>query len=385
MKKTIGIFTTTRAESGAFIPLINAIKKSKTLDYKLFVGGAHLAFEFGKTIEEIKSKGAKITDTFDYLLNEDSSFSLMKGCGISSIELAHVFKNHQFDLVCIAGDRFELVPIALSAILFKKPIIHFYGGEKTEGVIDEQVRHMLTKCSHLHFTASEEYSQNVIKMGEPAWRVFTAGELVIDQIVENEKLSHVEILKNLNLNPKKKTLLFTYHPVTLEFNLSPLDQIKNIFMCLKKFDFQVIITAPNSEVDREKVIEYIEKEVKKNKNYVYIQSLGTKRYYSLLPYCYAVIGNSSSGIIEAPFFKVPTINIGDRQKGRLRHESVIDTKYTVESITNAIHHLTDKSFQKKIIKMKFKLGNGHAADQIVKVLEKIKVDEKLMQKCLTFN
>jgi UDP-hydrolysing UDP-N-acetyl-D-glucosamine 2-epimerase len=381
--RRIGIFTTTRAEFGIFSSLLRETERDKNIEYLLFVGGSHLLSEYGNTIDEIKNE-FRITDTFDFFLNEDSSYSLTRSLGIETFELANLFRNYDFDFCCILGDRFELLPIVNTAIVFKKPIIHIHGGEKSEGAIDEQIRHMITKAAHIHFASCEEYAENIRKMGEQEWRIFNVGALGIDNIIHNKRIPKNELFKQLKLDENKKTILLTYHPVTLEFKISPLDQIKNIFNALGRFDFQIVVTTSNVEADRDIIMLYVKEQISKNKDIHYIASLGVIKYYSLIPYCEFVIGNSSSGIVEVPFFHKPTINIGDRQKGRLRHPSIIDTEYSEESIISGINKALSKDFQESIKNMGYKFGDGHAAERIVKILKDIKIDEKLMRKKLDF-
>ena len=384
MKKKIAIFTTTRADFGIFTTFLREIEKSKSLEYLLFVGGAHLAYEFGATIEEIHENGFKISDTFDYLLNDSTACSLSKSSGICTMELANLFKKYEFDFVCVLGDRFELLSIVQNAIIFCKPIIHLSGGEITEGVIDEQIRHMITKAAHIHFVSCEEYKDNVHKMGESIWRIFNVGELSIDNLVHTSKIPKKELFENLDLDISKETILLTYHPVTLEFNISPLQQIQNIFSALDNFDFQVIITAPNSEINRNEVMKCINQKVESQQNYHFFDSLGVKRYISMLPNCKFVIGNSSSGVVEAPFFKIPTINIGDRQKGRLRHPSIIDTNYEIDSINNGIKKAISEDFLKNNNNFTFKFGKGNTAKKMIGILSKIEINQDLMRKKLDF-
>jgi len=382
--KRIAIFTTTRADFGIFTSFLQAINNSKQIEYYLFVGGTHLAFEHGSTLDEIKDHKFNITAIFDYLLNDDSKYSIAKSCAIEMFELANIFKKYKFDFVCVLGDRFELIPITLNAILFNKAIIHISGGESTEGVIDEQIRHMITKASHIHFASCEEYAANIRKMGESEWRIHNVGELSVDNLVKNKALSKKEIFSELKLDISKETVLLTYHPVTLEFKLSPLQQIQAVFDALSAYKCQVIITAPNIEVERDSIVDYIKKEVAENDNYHYFESLGMRRFHSLLPHCKFVIGNSSSGIAEAPFFKIASINIGDRQKGRIKHESIIDTGYDKDSIIAGIKKVDDPKFKAKVKKMKYLFGNGTAAQQMIKVIEEIKLDQNILRKKLDF-
>jgi len=377
--RNIGVFTTTRAEFGILSALIREIDKSKELNCKLFVGGMHLKEEYGNTIDEIHSLGFKIKGTFDYLLNGDRAYLLVKSMGKEMTELAHIFEENDMDFVCVLGDRHELIPIILTAILYKKVIVHVGGGDITEGVIDEQIRHMVTKSAHLHFASCSDSVEHIKNMGEESWRIIESGSLGLDNVVNIPKIQKNELLEDLAL-VDKKTVLMTYHPVTLEFKISPVKQLKNIFKALDGFDFQVVVTSPNIEVGFDEISSYIKEYTDLHSNYIYIDSLGMSKYLSLTKQCEFVIGNSSSGIYEIPFFKVPTINIGNRQKGRLRHESVIDTDYSSKSITEGIEKAMDSDFRKSLRNMESLFGDGSAAKKIVDVLSSIKIDGQLLRK-----
>lgn len=380
----VAIFTTSRAEFGILYPLIKQMSVKGGIKPLLFVGGAHLVSECGKTINEITSYGINVQDIFDYLLNGDDSFSISKSFGIAVCELAHIFRDYAFDFVCVLGDRFELLAIVNNAIIFKKPIIHISGGEETTGVIDEQVRHMITKAAHLHFVSCKEYAENLMKMGEPAWRIINTGSLNVDNIVKQNRIPKKRLFEELNLDIRKPTILMTYHPGTLEYSISLEQQIMNIFEALELFDLQAVITAPNIEVDYNKIILCIKDVVGTNNNLHYFESLGFQKYHSLIPHCEFVIGNSSSGIVEVPYFKVPTVNIGDRQNGRIRHKSVIDTDYSVKSIRNGIKKALSANFRSSLKGMKFKFGDGHAAERMVEIIRKTDINQEFFRKQLVF-
>jgi len=382
--KKIAFFTTTRAEFGIFLPLLKKIEDDPYLEFLLFVGGAHLADEHGRTINEIQEHGFKPAATFDYLLNEDKKSALAKSAGIAVMELSHIFETNDFDSVCVLGDRHELLSIIINSIIFKKPIIHIHGGEVTEGAIDDQIRHMITKSAHIHFAACDEYKKNICLLGESEWRVFNTGALAVDNIIRNPRISKEKLFSDLKLHDKK-TVLCTYHPVTLEYKIETAQQIKNLISALEKTGLQVVFTAPNVEVDREMICGMFQKEAKENKHFYYFESLGVLRYHSLIAHCEFVIGNSSSGILEVPFFQIPTVNIGDRQKGRLRHDSVIDTDYTVESIHAGMKKALSMEFKKKLVGMEYKFGNGSAAEKMIDIIKKVDVNETLMRKKLDFS
>jgi UDP-hydrolysing UDP-N-acetyl-D-glucosamine 2-epimerase len=382
--KTIAIFTTSRAEFGLLSALLREIEKSDSVAYRLFVGGAHLAEEYGKTVREIAAQKFSITATFDFFLNADTSVSLAKSTAIATYELADLFQKFEFDFVCVLGDRFELLAIVTNAILFRKPIIHIHGGERTEGALDEQVRHMITKAAHLHFVACEEYAWNVRRLGEPQWRIHNTGSLAVDNLVHHEKIAKAELCKRLQLDADKPIVFVAYHPVTLEFTIPPQQQIKNVFTVLGKYDFQIVVTAPNPELERDQIMSYIKQEAAQNQRVHYFDSLGTVQYYSLLAHCELVIGNSSSGILEVPYFRIPTVNIGDRQQGRVRHPSVIDTDYGVESIAAGIAKALSEDFVSSLRRMPFKFGDGTAAKKMVEIIKNVQVDQTFLRKRLEF-
>jgi len=381
--KTIGIFTTSRAEFGLLSSFIDTILQDDTLYLKLFVGGGHFLDKQGKSIKEIAERQYTWIP-FDFFLNTDSKKTLAQSMGIETFQLADIFAQHKFDFVCVLGDRIELLPIVQTSIIFGKPIIHIHGGEITEGALDDQVRHMITKASHLHFAACENYRQNIIKMGEEERRVFNVGALCIDSIKKTNPLSKKELFDKYQMDIGKPTILLTYHPVTLEFDVSTKMQVENLFSALDFYDFQLLITAPNIDAEHVSLFEIINREVKNHKEYYFCSSLGIINYHSMLSYVDFAIGNSSSGIVEVPYFKIPTVNIGDRQKGRIRHKSIIDTGYGVEDIKDGIAQAVEPRFRESLSDMDYKFGNGHAAEKIVEIIKKLPINSRLMRKKLEF-
>jgi len=382
--KKIAIFTTSRAEFNLILPLIEEMRRSKFLKPLLFVGGAHIKSYREQTMRELQNRKIPMADSFDFLLSENDKYSLGKSIGIASFELSRIFYSYKFDIICVVGDRFEILSILNIAILFGVPIIHIFGGESSQGTLDEQVRHMATKAAHIHFVSCDEYAQNVRRMGEQDSRIFTVGALGVDAIVNRDKKDKKQIFGELGLDTDQKTILMTYHPATHEISISPKKQVENIFKALSSTNFQIVVTSPGVEVGQQEILETILYISEKQNNIIYIETLGSN-YYHLLEYCEFAIGNSSSGIIEVPFFKIPTINIGSRQDGRIRHESIIDTDISLESIAEGIKKAQSSKLRKKIRNnMKFKFGDGRAAERIVKVLSETKIDQKLMIKKLDF-
>ena len=378
MIKRVAIFSSTRGDMSILSPLLFRMKKEKGIRPLFFVGGTHLKERYGMTINELNK--IKINDRFDYLSNGEKQISFVKSLANAHLTIGRIFEKYKFDYVCILGDRFEKLAIANNAILYNKPIIHLHGGEKTEGVIDDQIRHMITKASHLHFVICRQYKNNIIKMGENKNRVFNFGSLAIENIKNLKKIDKKKLFKSLKINPFKPLAILTYHPVTLEKKKSTLEQIKNIFLALKKYNIQVMVTAPGHEKGRNIIDNFIKKNLKKNRKLIYTKSLGSEKLFNLIPYARFVIGNSSSSIIEVPYFKIPTINIGDRQKGRFFHKSVINCDYTINQISKSIDLALSKKFLKKIKKMKYKFGNGNTSTKIIKIIKKIDINENLIRK-----
>jgi GDP/UDP-N,N'-diacetylbacillosamine 2-epimerase (hydrolysing) len=325
---------------------------------------------FGSTISEIKKIGLKITDKSNTVSSNDNFFGLSESLLLTQKFINKIFKNHNFDAVIILGDRVEKLPIINNALIYRKLIFHLHGGEITYGALDDQVRHMITKSAHLHFPICKEYKKNILDMAEERFRILNSGSLAI----ENLK-------KFINNNEKKELVLLTFHPETLKGKFNWIKNFNIITKTLNKFNFKVVITAPGHEINTKKYINYIHKFVRTNKNFEFIPSLGYRNYFKILNKTLFVIGNSSSGIIEVPYFRIPTVNIGDRQKGRFFHQSIVSTNCREKNIKNSIIKVVSKKFQKKILKMKLYFGKGDASDKILKfILDNIKNQDKLINK-----
>lgn len=380
LKKTVAILTASRAEYGLLVPLIDALRKDPRTDAMVFVGGAHITVESGFTLREIRADGIPITDRFDYLLNDTDPGTLSRSLGIAMMELGRLFDRYSFDWVCVLGDRYELLAIVSCAILFRKPIFHIHGGESTCGLIDEQIRHMVTKAAHLHFATCSPHCDNLRRMGESPWRIHNTGSLAIDRIRCVPSMTRDQAFSELNLDPSRPTGIVTYHPVTLELTIPIGNQIRQLFSAMRRFSVQWVVTAPNMDSGRDMILDLILQNVAENPDIHYIESLGSRRYYGLAPHCELVIGNSSSGILEMPYFRIPTVNIGDRQAGRIRHRSVIDTGYSQESIAAGIQTALSPDFREGLRTMEFQFGDGHAASRMVEIIAGTKIDQNLLQK-----
>ena len=372
--RKICVVTGTRAEYGLLRGVIDGIDKSKELELILIVTGMHLSSEFGLTIEDIKKDGYKITDKVEMLLSADSSSAISKSIGLGLIGFSDKFDLYKPDLLILLGDRFEILAASISALIACIPISHIHGGESTEGLIDESIRHSITKMSNLHFVAANPYKKRVIQLGESPENVFNVGGLGIDNINKLKLLEKNNLQESLNFRFGFKNLIITFHPVTLEKNSSK-NHMKELLKALNSFeDINFIFTMPNSDTDGRVIMKMIEDFCIKRNNSKCFKSLGQINYLSCLKYVDGVVGNSSSGLIEAPSFKKGTINIGDRQRGRLKAASIIDCAPEKLEIISAIKKLYSDDFQIRLKKTINPYGNGGASKKIIKIIKEVNLD-----------
>ena len=380
-KRKICIVTGTRAEYGLLYLLMKEIDNDKELDLQVVATGMHLSSEFGNTFKEIENDGFKISAKADVLVSSDSNSGISKSMGLTIISFSQIFKDLKPDLCIILGDRFEIFSVAATAMIFRIPIAHIHGGESTEGLIDEAIRHSITKMSHLHFVANKEYKNRVIQLGENPDRVFNVGSLGVENISKLKLLNKSTLEDAINFRFGQKTFLITYHPTTLEINTSK----KHFSELLKALDnyqnAKFIFTLPNSDNDGRIIMEMIYDYVNKNtKNSISFKSMGKINYLSTLKYVDVVLGNSSSGIIEVPSFNIPSINIGDRQKGRMKSKSVIDCLPKKDLIIKAINKSLSNDFKEKIKKYSNPYDGGMVSSKIKKVIKKTNLSSILKKK-----
>lgn len=354
-----------------FYPLLKRLEASDMFNLQIVATGMHLSPEFGLTYREIEKDGLAINEKVEMLLSSDTSTGITKSIGIGILSFADVFERLNPDLLMVLGDRFETFAAALSAFMERIPIAHLHGGELTEGAIDDALRHSITKMSYLHFTSTEEYRRRVVQLGESPDRVFNVGALGLDNMNEIKPLSREELEGRLNFKFHHKTALLTYHPVTLE-NDSPEKQFKELLNALGDIkELKVIFTKPNADAGGRVIIKMIDEYERNNPDKaVSFLSMGTLNYLSAMKYADLVIGNSSSGIIEFPFFGKPTVNIGDRQKGRIRAESVIDCRPVKDDIAASIQKALSEDFRGLCKNTKNPYGDAGTSERIVTILEK---------------
>jgi UDP-hydrolysing UDP-N-acetyl-D-glucosamine 2-epimerase len=345
---------------------MKAVKEDAAFELQTVVTGMHLSHEFGLTYKKILADGFEITDKIEMLLSSDSSVGITKSIGLGVIGFADCYARLQPDLVVLLGDRFETLAAAQAAFIAKIPIAHIHGGELTMGAYDDGIRHCITKLSHLHFVATEQYRQRVIQLGEQPQHVFHVGAMVLDSVQKMTFLKQSELEAVIGLKLDKPTFVITYHPETLSQN-QPQDEFLPLLGALEKIqDTNLIFTKGNADTEGRIINDMIDQFCQKHQSAKAFHSLGHQNYLSLLSFATLVIGNSSSGVIEVPYFKIPTINMGDRQKGRIHPDSVINCEASIEGIQAALKTAMMPTFKEKIANMVLPYGSGDIAEQIIR-------------------
>jgi len=371
--RKVCIFTGTRAEYGLLKPLMYEIKKEKSLKLQILATGMHLSPEFGLTYKVIEEDGFKIDEKVEILVSADTPTGISKSMGLGMIGFSEAYQRLQPDMIVILGDRFEAFVAAAAAMIARIPVAHIQGGEASYGLIDEAIRHAITKMSYWHFATTVQSHKRVIQLGEDPKRVFHVGAPGIDNVKNLKLLSREHLERDLKFRFNKRNLLVTFHPVTLEHKTAKM-QFQNLLDVLDELnETQIIFTKSNADTEGRVINDMIDRYVsQQRRKAVAFTSLGQLRYLSTMRLVDAVVGNSSSGIIEAPAFKIGTINIGDRQAGRVRAKSTIDCQPTKESIRAAVQKLYSKEFQKQLRSVVNPYGEGQTAQKIVKVLREAK-------------
>lgn len=379
-KRKICVVTGTRAEYGLLRNLIRTIYESDDLELILVATGMHLSEKFGETYKEIEADGIPITKKIDLNIIDDSPSSLSESTAIGLNSFGNFFNSSRPDLLLILGDRYEILSAVISAMFARIPIAHIHGGELTEGLIDEAIRHSITKFSHIHFTSTEEYKNRVIQLGETPDSVFNVGGMGVDAIKSLELIDKRKLEDALQITFRKRNLLITFHPVTLEQSTSA-DQMRELIKALSsQEDTSLIFTMPNADTDGRVIFDLIDEFVQKNDFAYAFKSLGQLRYLSCIPHVDAVIGNSSSGLTEVPTFKKPTINIGDRQKGRIMARSIISCEPLCSDIKISIKKIYEKDFKESIKKVENPYGDGGSSQKILKILRSIELGNLLKKR-----
>lgn len=377
MKKILTIVTGTRAEYGLLKPIIEKFITQGLLEIRVVVTGSHLSQEFGLTYKEIENDGIFIDRKIEMLLSSDTSSAVTKSMGLALLGFADYFAENPSDAVMLLGDRYEILAVGISAINTRIPVIHLHGGEITTGAIDDIYRHMLSKLSSLHFASTDIYRDRIIQLGEEPNRVFTVGAMGVENALNVPVLSKEELSIALDFDLTREYCLVTYHPVTQNRYSAEKEIIALLEALTKMNHYNYIITKANADSEGRIINFHIEEFARKNSNVKIFTSLGLLRYLNTMRYCQMIIGNSSSGILEAPSFMIPTINIGDRQKGRLQSESVINCEPNFEEIIGAMKFAVSDSFRKKLLTVENPYGEGNTSDMIVNITTQFLNDEIL--------
>lgn len=376
MTRKVCVVTGTRAEFGLLRWLMGEIQSHPQLELQVIATGMHLSPEFGSTYREIEEAGFEIGARVEMLLSSDTNTAVTKSMGLGMIGFADAYERLAPDIVVVLGDRFEIFAATSAAMIAGIPVAHLHGGETTEGAFDEAIRHSITKMSHLHFVAADEYRQRVVQLGEHPERVFNFGGMGIDAIKRIKLLSRDELERSLELSFGEKSLLVTFHPVTLEGGASSTAQMNELLAALEElYDTTLIFTMPNADTGGRELSAMVRRFAENRANARVYTSLGQLRYFSCLSQVGGVVGNSSSGLLEAPAFHIGTVNIGDRQKGRLKASSVIDCDPNRKAIAAALEKLYSADFQAGLASASNPYGNGGASEAIVKVLAEYPLGE----------
>jgi len=377
MRRKVCVVTGTRADYGCLRWVMEGIKAADGLELQVIATGMHLSPEFGLTYREIEKDGFTIDRKVEMLLSSDTPTGVSKSMGLGMIGFGEAIEQLKPDLMLVLGDRFEIFAAAASAMTARVPLAHLHGGETTEGAIDEAIRHSISKMSHLHFVAAEDYRRRVVQLGEHPERVFLVGGLGIDNIQRLELLDRTALEASLDFELGPKNLLVTFHPVTLEKSTAGA-QMAELLAALEALeDTHLIFTMPNADTDGRILIDMVEQFAATHSNARAYTSLGQLRYLSCIRQMDGVVGNSSSGLAEVPSFRKGTINIGDRQRGRLKAGSVIDCAPERQSIAAALRTLYSPEFQAELETVRNPYGEGGASEKVVRVLQEYPLDTLL--------
>ena len=366
--KKIAVITGSRAEFGLLKPVLKKIKDEPSLELKLYATGMHIEERFGRTINEITAAGFDVAKTVDIFLQDDTPRGIARSAALSMMGFSDVFTNDRPDMLLVLGDRFEIFGAVSAACVLGIPVGHIHGGELTEGVMDDPFRHCITKMSHLHFAAAERYRQRIIQMGEQPDRVFNTGSPAVDAAFGAKLRTREELYSDLGIKFGRRNLLITFHPVVLS-EMTPAEQFAELLKALSETDAYLIFTYSNADTGGAVINSMIEEYVSKhNKRSFAVKSLGHERYLSVLNICDGMVGNSSSGLSEAAIYKKGAVNIGIRQKGRVRGANIIDCGNSAEEISEAVTMLFSEGFIESLRTCTSPYGDGNAAGRIVDII-----------------
>jgi UDP-hydrolysing UDP-N-acetyl-D-glucosamine 2-epimerase len=381
MRRTIGVVTVARSDYGHLRPLLAAIHASPALDLLLFVGGSHLAARFGRTAALVEADGWPLVAEIDMALDSDAPGAVARSIGLGVTGFAAALEKHRPDILVVLGDRFEMLSAGVAALPLRVPVAHLHGGEVTEAAIDEQIRHALAKLSHLHFPAAEPYARRLRQMGEEPWRIHCCGAPGLDRFLTVPALTRAALAERLGVTFERPLLIVTYHPETLDAD--PAGHIGELLAALERVDAELVITYPGADPGSHAILDRLQTFVADRTWARLASSLGDDVYCALLREADAMVGNSSSGLIEAPSFALPAVNIGDRQRGRVRAPNVIDVSPDRDQIAAAIARALDPAFRASLAGIANPYGDGRAAPRIAAVLRDVELGPPLLRKRFT--
>lgn len=377
--RTIGIVTGARSDWGIYLPILRMIQQDTGLRLHLIVSGMHLSPEFGRTVRVVEEDGFEVAEQIEMLLSSDTPGGLVTSMGVGLIGFAQAYSRKLPDILLVLGDRVEMLAAATAALPFKLPVAHIHGGESTEGLIDEAIRHAITKMSHLHFVSTDVYARRVIQMGEEPWRVVVSGAPSLDNLRTLRLLNAGELASAYGVPVNRPFLLVTYHPVTLEYDQTE-SQVREVLAALEKVDLDLVFTYPNADTSGRLILEMIQGFAAERPGTHVLVNVGTAAYFGLMSAAAAMVGNSSSGLIEAPSFRLPVVDIGNRQRGRVRATNVIGCRPERGEIVEAIRQATSAEFRASLTDLVNPYGDGRAAERIVRTLKETALDERLLLK-----
>ena len=379
--RNIAVVTVARSDYGIYQSVLRAIQAEPELKLQLIATGTHLALEFGLTVEMIERDGFVVSERIETLLDSDTPSAIAKSTGLGVIGFADVFARNRPDVLVVLGDRFDMYAAALAALPFKIPVAHLHGGEVTYGAIDEALRHSLTKLSHLHFAATQDSAQRVIQLGEEPWRVRHSGAPALDALNSLPLLSREELRARFGLQLDEPPLLVTFHPVTLQYEQTTW-HTEELLAAVETSGTPAVFTAPNADTSGRQVRALIEAFVAEHPRMQFVENLGQQGYFSMMREARAMVGNSSSGIIEAASFGLPVVNIGERQGGRFHGANVIDVGYGRDEILAGLKRALAPEFRAEVQSMQnpYRAPQRTAAAIIVERLRDVTLDDRLLIK-----
>lgn len=376
MIKSVCVLTATRAEYGLLKPVMEKLKCLDNIELRIIVTGMHLASEYGDTYKSILEDGFQIDEKIPILQNIDTEEGVNTAFGLAVMGFGHYFAKGKPDLLVVLGDRYETLAVCIAAMNEQIPIAHIHGGEITEGAVDEAIRHSISKMSYIHFASTEIYRHRIIQLGEEPNRVFNVGALGVENALSIPLMSKDELSESIGFSLEKQYAIVTFHPITLESKTSQ-HQFIELLEAISQFDMNYIFTKANADANGKAINQLIDQYVVSHKGTIAYEALGVRRYLSAVKYASMVIGNSSSGLIEVPTFKIPTIDIGNRQKGRIAASSVIHCEANKSDISRSIEKALSEEYRIKLLGVENPYGMGNTSKNIVDVITKFLFEDKI--------